>query len=151
MVLLIGPSSVLYVSHAWICFLFLFITLLQETFDYIGSSRMVYDMEKDKFPLRLENIHSFVELNQVRDELGDIFDSLFVCNNLGVVFSTIVFHCFGCSVFWSGFSHALVCVEGVLFLFLQVALRNGSILWMHTDPVSRLNATVEPQVSESSL
>lgn len=53
-------------------FLFLFITLLQETFDYIGSSRMVYDMEKDKFPLRLENIHSFVELNQVRDELGDI-------------------------------------------------------------------------------
>lgn len=48
-------------------------------------------MEKDKFPLRLENIHSFVELN-------------------------------------------------------QVALRNGSILWMHTDPVSRLNATVEPQV-----
>lgn len=53
--------------------LFLFITLLQETFDYIGSSRMVYDMEKDKFPLRLENIHSFVELNQVRDELGDIW------------------------------------------------------------------------------
>ncbi|NXI56435.1 NICA protein, partial [Chloroceryle aenea] len=36
-----------------------------ETFDYIGSSRMVYDMEKDKFPLRLDNIHSFVELNQV--------------------------------------------------------------------------------------
>lgn len=34
---------------------------------------MVYDMEKDKFPLRLENIHSFVELNQVRDELGDIW------------------------------------------------------------------------------
>lgn len=53
--------------------LFLFITLLQETFDYIGSSRMVYDMEKDKFPLRLENIHSFVELNQVREELGDIW------------------------------------------------------------------------------
>lgn len=53
-------------------FLFLLITMLQETFDYIGSSRMVYDMEKDKFPLRLENIHSFVELNQVRDELEDI-------------------------------------------------------------------------------
>ncbi|NXW64991.1 NICA protein, partial [Eurystomus gularis] len=62
-----------------------------ETFDYIGSSRMVYDMEKDKFPLRLNNIHSFVELN-------------------------------------------------------QVALRNDSILWMHTDPVSRLNQTVESQI-----
>jgi len=47
--------------------------LLQETFDYIGSSRMVYDMEKDKFPLRLGNIHSFVELNQVWDKLGDLF------------------------------------------------------------------------------
>ncbi|KFW75182.1 Nicastrin, partial [Manacus vitellinus] len=62
-----------------------------ETFDYIGSSRMVYDMEQDKFPLRLDNIHSFVELN-------------------------------------------------------QVALRNGSILWMHTDPVSRMNQSVDAQV-----
>ncbi|XP_008946831.1 PREDICTED: nicastrin, partial [Merops nubicus] len=62
-----------------------------ETFDYIGSSRMVYDMEQDKFPLRLSNIHSFVELN-------------------------------------------------------QVALRNGSVLWMHTDPVSRMNGTIEAQV-----
>lgn len=33
---------------------------------------MVYDMEKDKFPLRLDNIHSFVELNQVREKLGDL-------------------------------------------------------------------------------
>ncbi|KAK2511045.1 Ncstn [Columba guinea] len=64
-----------------------------ETFDYIGSSRMVYDMENDKFPLRLDNIHSFVELNQV----------------------------------W-------------------VALRNGSVLWMHTDPVSRMNESVKVQV-----
>ncbi|KAL2771449.1 nicastrin isoform 3 precursor [Daubentonia madagascariensis] len=37
----------------------------QETFDYIGSSRMVYDMEKGKFPVQLENIDSFVELGQV--------------------------------------------------------------------------------------
>ncbi|XP_069336455.1 nicastrin isoform X5 [Eulemur rufifrons] len=37
----------------------------QETFDYIGSSRMVYDMEKGKFPVPLENIDSFVELGQV--------------------------------------------------------------------------------------
>lgn len=62
-----------------------------ETFDYIGSSRMVYDMENDKFPLRLDNIHSFVELN-------------------------------------------------------QVALRNGSVLWMHTDPVSQMNESVKVQV-----
>ncbi|XP_029814520.1 nicastrin [Manacus vitellinus] len=67
-----------------------FVTHL-ETFDYIGSSRMVYDMEQDKFPLRLDNIHSFVELS-------------------------------------------------------QVALRNGSILWMHTDPVSRMNQSVDAQV-----
>ncbi|NWX93730.1 NICA protein, partial [Nothoprocta pentlandii] len=62
-----------------------------ETFDYIGSSRMVYDMEKDKFPLRLSNIHSFIELN-------------------------------------------------------QVALRNNSVLWMHTDPVSRKNESIQTQV-----
>uniref|UniRef100_A0AAA9TUS8 Nicastrin n=1 Tax=Bos taurus TaxID=9913 RepID=A0AAA9TUS8_BOVIN len=37
----------------------------QETFDYIGSSRMVYDMENGKFPVQLENIDSFVELGQV--------------------------------------------------------------------------------------
>ncbi|NWJ06278.1 NICA protein, partial [Crypturellus undulatus] len=62
-----------------------------ETFDYIGSSRMVYDMEKDKFPLRLNNIHSFIELN-------------------------------------------------------QVALRNNSVLWMHTDPVSRKNESIQGQI-----
>ncbi|XP_067679612.1 nicastrin-like isoform X2 [Haliotis asinina] len=50
-----------------------------ESFDYIGSSRMVYDMESNstQFPqeikknvvslqeIRLENIHSFLEVNQV--------------------------------------------------------------------------------------
>ncbi|NXX42555.1 NICA protein, partial [Tricholaema leucomelas] len=62
-----------------------------ETFDYIGSSRMVYDMQKEKFPLRLDNIHSFLELS-------------------------------------------------------QVALRTDSRLWLHTDPISRLNHSVEAQV-----
>ncbi|XP_075764451.1 nicastrin isoform X1 [Pelodiscus sinensis] len=62
-----------------------------ETFDYIGSSRMVYDMERNKFPVRLENIHSFLELS-------------------------------------------------------QVALRNSSALWVHTDPVSGRNESVRPQV-----
>ncbi|XP_044305125.1 nicastrin isoform X1 [Varanus komodoensis] len=36
-----------------------------ETFDYIGSSRMVYDMQNGKFPIKLDNIHSFLELGQV--------------------------------------------------------------------------------------
>ncbi|NXJ22262.1 NICA protein, partial [Dicrurus megarhynchus] len=62
-----------------------------ETFDYIGSSRMVFDMEQEKFPLRLENIGAFLELG-------------------------------------------------------QVALQNDSVLWMHTDPVSRRNESVELQV-----
>ncbi|KAJ8272554.1 hypothetical protein GJAV_G00090570 [Gymnothorax javanicus] len=36
-----------------------------EAFDYIGSSRMVYDMEKGKFVIDLENIHSILEVGQV--------------------------------------------------------------------------------------
>ncbi|XP_068111033.1 nicastrin [Hyperolius riggenbachi] len=64
-----------------------------EVFDYIGSSRMVYDMERGRFPVKLSNIHSFVELS-------------------------------------------------------QVALRNNSILWIHSDPVSRSNATVNKKVQE---
>ncbi|XP_031245749.1 nicastrin [Mastomys coucha] len=43
----------------------MFVFFQGETFDYIGSSRMVYDMENGKFPVRLENIDSFVELGQV--------------------------------------------------------------------------------------
>ncbi|XP_049736932.1 nicastrin [Elephas maximus indicus] len=43
----------------------MFVFFQGETFDYIGSSRMVYDMEKGKFPVKLENIDSFVELGQV--------------------------------------------------------------------------------------
>lgn len=43
----------------------MFVFFQGETFDYIGSSRMVYDMEKGKFPVLLENIDSFVELRQV--------------------------------------------------------------------------------------
>ncbi|XP_015267604.1 PREDICTED: nicastrin [Gekko japonicus] len=36
-----------------------------ESFDYIGSSRMAYDMQKNKFPIRLENIDCFLELGQI--------------------------------------------------------------------------------------
>uniref|UniRef100_A0A8D1PQA8 Nicastrin n=1 Tax=Sus scrofa TaxID=9823 RepID=A0A8D1PQA8_PIG len=47
----------------------MFVFFQGETFDYIGSSRMVYDMEKGKFPVQLENIDSFVELGQVEELL----------------------------------------------------------------------------------
>ncbi|XP_060053665.1 nicastrin isoform X2 [Erinaceus europaeus] len=43
----------------------MFVFFQGETFDYIGSSRMVYDMERGKFPVQLDNIDSFVELGQV--------------------------------------------------------------------------------------
>uniref|UniRef100_A0A3Q3X7Z9 Nicastrin n=1 Tax=Mola mola TaxID=94237 RepID=A0A3Q3X7Z9_MOLML len=41
-------------------------TLFQgETFDYIGSSRMVYDMQNNQFAVDLNNVHSFLEIGQV--------------------------------------------------------------------------------------
>nr|XP_033779025.1 nicastrin isoform X2 [Geotrypetes seraphini] len=43
----------------------MFVFFQGEAFDYIGSSRMVYDMENGKFPIGLENIDAFLELNQV--------------------------------------------------------------------------------------
>uniref|UniRef100_A0A8C5BWS9 Nicastrin n=1 Tax=Gadus morhua TaxID=8049 RepID=A0A8C5BWS9_GADMO len=62
-----------------------------ESFDYIGSSRMVYDMQGDKFPIDLDNIHSLVEIG-------------------------------------------------------QVGLHASEGLWVHTDPVSRRNASIETEV-----
>nr|XP_020665931.1 nicastrin [Pogona vitticeps] len=64
-----------------------------ETFDYIGSSRMVYDMQNNNFHIKLDNIHSFLELS-------------------------------------------------------QVALRESSSLWVHTDPVSRKNQSVEESIQK---
>ncbi|XP_007441247.1 nicastrin [Python bivittatus] len=43
----------------------MFVFFQGETFDYIGSSRMVYDMQNDRFPIKLENVDSFLELSQV--------------------------------------------------------------------------------------
>uniref|UniRef100_A0A3Q0S248 Nicastrin n=1 Tax=Amphilophus citrinellus TaxID=61819 RepID=A0A3Q0S248_AMPCI len=63
-----------------------------ETFDYIGSSRMVYDMENKEFPLDLDNIHSMLEIG-------------------------------------------------------QVGLHGESKLWLHSDPVSRRNSSVNEEVS----
>lgn len=58
---------------------FSFKSQLQEAFDYIGSGRMVYEMERNNFPephgtyletINLNHISSIVEVNQVahRDE-----------------------------------------------------------------------------------
>lgn len=44
---------------------FLMFILLQETFDYIGSSRMVYDMQNNEFVVDLDNVHSVLEIGQV--------------------------------------------------------------------------------------
>uniref|UniRef100_A0A8C8FCC1 Nicastrin n=1 Tax=Oncorhynchus tshawytscha TaxID=74940 RepID=A0A8C8FCC1_ONCTS len=64
-----------------------------ETFDYIGSSRMVYDMENGKFVIDLDNIHSVLEIG-------------------------------------------------------QVAVHSGTNLFLHSDPVSRRNNTVNDEVRE---
>ncbi|KAF7692488.1 nicastrin [Silurus meridionalis] len=63
-----------------------------ETFDYIGSSRMVYDMQKNKSVIDFDNVHSFLEIG-------------------------------------------------------QVGLWNQQQLWMHSDPVSRKNKTVNEEVT----
>ncbi|KAM6989230.1 nicastrin [Tautogolabrus adspersus] len=62
-----------------------------ETFDYIGSSRMVYDMQNNQFTVDMDNVHSVVEIG-------------------------------------------------------QVGLRADSKLWLHSDPVSRKNSSVNDEV-----
>ncbi|XP_027875922.1 nicastrin isoform X1 [Xiphophorus couchianus] len=62
-----------------------------ETFDYIGSSKMVYDMEKNQFPIDLDNVHSVLEIG-------------------------------------------------------QVGLHSSSNLWLHTDPVSMRNSSIQEEV-----
>ncbi|TDH05653.1 hypothetical protein EPR50_G00124550 [Perca flavescens] len=62
-----------------------------ETFDYIGSSRMVYDMQNNQFAVDLDNVHSVLEIG-------------------------------------------------------QVGLRANSKLWLHSDPVSRKNNSVNAEV-----
>ncbi|XP_073347489.1 nicastrin [Pagrus major] len=62
-----------------------------ETFDYIGSSRMVYDMQNNQFAVDLDNVHSVLEIG-------------------------------------------------------QVGLRADSKLWLHSDPVSTKNSSVNDEV-----
>lgn len=56
---------VLYFVVLQVIFCFLMFILLQETFDYIGSSRMVYDMQNNEFVVDLDNVHSVLEIGQV--------------------------------------------------------------------------------------
>uniref|UniRef100_A0A8C6WJ51 Nicastrin n=1 Tax=Neogobius melanostomus TaxID=47308 RepID=A0A8C6WJ51_9GOBI len=62
-----------------------------ETFDYIGSSRMVYDMRNGQFVVDLDNVHSVVEVGQVTE---------------------------------------------------------NSQIWLHSDPVSRRNSSVDEEVKK---
>ncbi|XP_033838840.1 nicastrin [Periophthalmus magnuspinnatus] len=63
-----------------------------ETFDYIGSSKMVYDMETQQFAVDMDNVHSVLEVG-------------------------------------------------------QVGLRSSnSPIWLHSDPVSRRNSSVDEEV-----
>ncbi|XP_039517052.1 nicastrin [Pimephales promelas] len=44
----------------------IFFTFFQgEAFDYIGSSRMVYDMQRGEFVIDFDNVHSMLEIGQV--------------------------------------------------------------------------------------
>lgn len=67
-----------------------------ETFDYIGSSRMVFDMQQKNFAVDLDNVHSVLEVG-------------------------------------------------------QVGLRADSKLWLHSDPVSRKNDSVNDEVKQLIL
>uniref|UniRef100_A0A8C7QZV6 Nicastrin n=1 Tax=Oncorhynchus mykiss TaxID=8022 RepID=A0A8C7QZV6_ONCMY len=41
-----------------------------EVFDYIGSSRMVYDMKNNMFVIDLDNVHSILEIGQVKTSIN---------------------------------------------------------------------------------
>uniref|UniRef100_A0A1A7XF90 Nicastrin n=1 Tax=Iconisemion striatum TaxID=60296 RepID=A0A1A7XF90_9TELE len=62
-----------------------------ETFDYIGSSRMVFDMERNQSIIDLDNVHSVLEVG-------------------------------------------------------QVGLHGDTKLWLHSDPVSRRNSSINEEV-----
>uniref|UniRef100_A0A8C2IX77 Nicastrin n=1 Tax=Cyprinus carpio TaxID=7962 RepID=A0A8C2IX77_CYPCA len=58
----------------------IFFTFFQgEAFDYIGSSKMVYDMEKNDFVIDLKNVHSILEIGQVCLFISFYCDIYFYC------------------------------------------------------------------------
>lgn len=115
----------------------------QETFDYIGSSRMVYDMEKGKFPVQLENIDSFVELGQVCG-LCAFYLELLVSLLLSLLQAP---PCSCPDSFPPGVGVVKTFYNHHCFILPQVALRTSLELWMHTDPMSQKNESVQNQVT----
>uniref|UniRef100_A0A3B3CTR1 Nicastrin n=1 Tax=Oryzias melastigma TaxID=30732 RepID=A0A3B3CTR1_ORYME len=95
LVALLAAASALHNATAELNRTILYTFFNGETFDYIGSSRMVYDMAKNDFTVDLDNIHSILEVG-------------------------------------------------------QVALGPDSRLWLHSDPVSKRNSSVnvEPNVTQ---
>uniref|UniRef100_A0A3B3CTY0 Nicastrin n=1 Tax=Oryzias melastigma TaxID=30732 RepID=A0A3B3CTY0_ORYME len=92
LVALLAAASALHNATAELNRTILYTFFNGETFDYIGSSRMVYDMAKNDFTVDLDNIHSILEVG-------------------------------------------------------QVALGPDSRLWLHSDPVSKRNSSVNVEVS----
>uniref|UniRef100_A0A3B3CTH1 Nicastrin n=1 Tax=Oryzias melastigma TaxID=30732 RepID=A0A3B3CTH1_ORYME len=91
LVALLAAASALHNATAELNRTILYTFFNGETFDYIGSSRMVYDMAKNDFTVDLDNIHSILEVG-------------------------------------------------------QVALGPDSRLWLHSDPVSKRNSSVNVEV-----
>uniref|UniRef100_A0A3B3CTR4 Nicastrin n=1 Tax=Oryzias melastigma TaxID=30732 RepID=A0A3B3CTR4_ORYME len=96
LVALLAAASALHNATAELNRTILYTFFNGETFDYIGSSRMVYDMAKNDFTVDLDNIHSILEVG-------------------------------------------------------QVALGPDSRLWLHSDPVSKRNSSVNVETLVSNL
>lgn len=105
---------------------------------------MVYDMENGKFPVRLENIDSFVELGQVRASLLNPF----LEPKLPVLWPVLqVPPMSPLDVCLSSMGLSRRQIIHVALHPSQVALRTSLELWMHTDPMSQKNEFVKKQVT----
>lgn len=47
------------------------LSVSQEAFDYIGSSKMVFDMQRNEFVMDLNNVHSMLEIGQVCEHTAE--------------------------------------------------------------------------------
>lgn len=84
---------------------------------------MVYDMQNNKSVIDFDNVHSFLEIGQVCDVYNTPTHSLFC---------------------------AYTCIQRITLECLQVGLRREQNLWMHSDPISRRNETVNEEVSKKT-
>ena len=129
-----------------------FCFLRQESFDYIGSSRLVYDMEGDRFPIDLDNIHSLVEIGQVFLPSFCLYVVVFwscgvTVSNNGVcvnILQSLVLATNSGIIRWRG-------VDTGGFLHSQVGLHESEGLWVHSDPVSRRNNSIDTEVCSYPL